>query len=194
MSTTIYPDLRICFWSVLKCGSTTMSRLFGTSPHWMSGNHTQQDYGDDWTHFAVVRDPVDRWVSGLNTVRKIEGEKRSKGFDFAKYLDAKLAEMRERGKLWTGDYNSHLQPQYLSLPTDRHVTLFPLERIATIPAWLESLGVELAGKLPHERRTHPLQHQMAREALTDADRQMILAYYHQDVDLYRRAVASEVLI
>ena len=174
----IHQDRKVGFYPIFKCGSTTMHRLLGASCGFMADDHRIDSMPADYECFAIVRDPVDRWLSAAHTIWPSV----RKGQPWPEFLVEKLDEPG----VWNHDNDQHFRPQRQSLPAELgRVTLFPLERIDDTIAWLAERGIHATGGMPHVKRT-PDEHRAASYALLrDSDREAIEEVYAGDLALYR---------
>lgn len=173
----LHPDHRIAYWPIFKSASTSLKEYLGVGCGFRSG--LLEDFG--YTQFSVVREPVSRYIAACEMVRLSKNVKFNQIFDHAMRLN-------RIGRFYDGEGNIHFRPQVDFLPTGLdNLTLFPIEKLSEIEAWLKERGVEPTTPFPHQRAT-PQEHKAyAQEVMTSADREFLREVYVHDVELYQRA-------
>ena len=155
-SVIINPGRTHCYVPIPKCGTNSLRATF---PEWRAEDHRN---GIDIAGFAIVRNPVDRWFSGIAEATFHHDPDR----DYDTMLDA----ARNAGRF---EWDNHTRPQSeflhgfdVELVKLEHATDYISERFGRRLAW---------ERFRHWVPAHDLVPQ-------------ILEYYAADVELYERAL------
>lgn len=143
-----------CWWPILKAGSTTLNA-------WLPCVHPCDDPSLDmmnprpFEHFAVTRDVVQRYISGLHQMwcgnphpidlirqRRLEGWliDRPDRIGFAEFVAQTERWSDTHGELWTCGGNPHFHDQHSVarlIPDGQPLRTFRLERLDELADWLE---------------------------------------------------------
>lgn len=178
----VHPDLKLGYVRIYKSGCTSMTGVLVACGFVTRAPDT---WPEDYQRFSVVRDPVERWVSG---VHQLWGY--ASGVPFWQFLRDSLETQRRTGEVWTMGNNAHLRPQ-VDFVGHHPITLFPLERMADVMGWLTDRGVDTEGVKLRRRRVMPRHRRRYMENLmTDQDRALLREFYAADVVLHEQALSN----
>ena len=154
---------RLCYIQIPKCGCSTMREILRKDLHWKG-----DDQGD-FEYFAIIRDPIDRWVSGMATF-----------FGDAVYdlnFDALVK------KVW---HDKHTAPQSLYLAGYEGATLFGIDRLGRLWAWLTDKGITHSFST-HKNKVNTALRAYISSSLTPEHTSHLMRFYTADVVLQARA-------
>lgn len=129
--------------------------------------------------FSVVRDPVQRWISGVvQTFHQINDVQRKLLKDIGPFIDDP----------W---YDQHQSPQAWYFRDIENPRLYKIEHIPVMLEWLSGLGIspELIDKNVSQRlRTRRILYERIIEQMTPEYEAKLREFYKEDQDLYDGAI------
>ena len=135
-------------------------------------------------YFAILRDPIERWISGITQLTYQSKQNR-------KYLYEDITTFINNP--W---HDQHQAPQHLFLKpwsntTTFNITTFKFEHLHLFTEWLRDNGINLP-KLTHTNSSlHPQPrkelNQYIQQSLTENHREFLSMYYKKDGELYNQA-------
>jgi hypothetical protein len=135
---------RLAFWQVPRCAGTSMSLWLGEAGFDKVDDSTAFD--DDTEHFALCRDPYDRYLSCLSLAFSHCDDRSWPAF----LSDVEQYNM-DRPTVWDWDGDLHFLPQSRFLEKMPGGSLFDVNELGFVSNWLRRKGVDLA-RLPHVHR------------------------------------------
>lgn len=164
----------LAYVAIPKCASSTLKTILGDLGwKWRKGIGPEKP-------FTVVRDPVERWISGITQ-------------SFHKHRNDVLKRMYKDITPFVQDpwFDIHTAPQSSFLKGFISPTLFKVESLDKLKQWLAERDV----LLPELTRKNVSKGDRAKKALydylctalTDAHCDRLRAFYKDDVELYERA-------
>ena len=180
-----YPNV---FISIPKAASSTTSAVLQHHLGWDETNSLMAD--DGWNFYALIRHPIDRWVSGM--AQRFAGAISEK--DITKKMRVHLDAIHDDERLWDyvekGEHDVHTQRQSAIISGAPDPALFKLE---SMDAMWEAMGVDLPEMdSDHIHKTNGYQKDVMNhlsEALerVPAYREYLLKFYEDDLKLYEQA-------
>ncbi len=179
----VHHDARLVYWGVPKAAHSTINatlkrRGFIKVPR-------EADL-DGYTKFTVIREPVDRYWSGVWETYASGPAKALEPFE--EYLAGVLA-MNRGGELFDGDGDPHLAPQIVFLP-DKPLIVFTVEGLAELFGWLHAQNLHD----PDPETWHNMRPQHARDAVremvTADDELFVASQYGADLMLHGLAMSG----
>lgn len=187
---------RISFVHIPKTAGTAFQLAAGIALRSTTHHDWREIHHLGHPSFAIVREPVDRFVSAVNAVltpRNVWQSVRRRHVDHELLRDMTVSEILDdlerppshrhlRGVCW--------QPQTSFVCDDTGTVmvdrLFPHERVpAVVNDWLIELGREPVVAMPRRNQSVPFV-----LAVGHSDASRVRALYPGDVELYRRAVGG----
>lgn len=174
LANTVVTDGKLGFVAIPKNASSSLIDAFH-SLDWKRKDPGQVEC------FAVLRDPVERWISGFTQTfyRNKEGVLQEVYRDITPFVE----------ETW---YDLHQAPQILFLKKWEDLTLFKLESLPELKEWLAKRNVVLPeiGHL-NTRDKQPIKREFndwVDNALTEVHRKYLREYYAEDLELYNSAI------
>lgn len=167
---------RMCAVNIPKAASTSLDVAL-LSAEFEFHRDWQQLVPPGWETFAVLRNPYERFLSGVREIaRRMDPEP-----DLDDWCVEVAARLRVMEKIPLVD--PHLVPQYLYLPTWLPVTSwFTVENMGALNRWLRRKGVP--ARVGRKNRTSAADRLVVRERF-EPMRDLIDRLYHLDWRLYR---------
>ena len=153
----------LCYIQIPKCGCSTMREILRKDLKWKGAAK------GDFEYFAIVRNPIDRWVSGIIT-----------------YFGSHLRNMNFNELVKKAWHDKHTCPQSLYLEEYKTAALFDLKNIKKLWIWLTDRGIS------HSFTTHknPVNGELKeyiQTILTKDHVRYLKGFYRDDILLQARA-------
>lgn len=152
---------------------------------------------DTTANIAVVRDPVDRYISTVWTMwhhvtpRNLNNPPtpdQSKWIDWEWFYYSVLEWNQAKGTPWKHFNDNHFRPQVEYLPPDRELIILDFKDVQQLPKVLQIHANVSPCPMPHLMRGSVEHKEMAYEMMESADRDIIRTHYAKDDSLYRGAL------
>ena len=166
----------VAFWAIRKNASTTVR-------NWLKGQGFRyRVLSPDirWLHVAIVRDPYERYLSGLRQMYRHHGRRgRLRGVgnweEFVQYVQE-----RNKRELYTHNSDAHFEPQHWTVDELPAPALFELSQLGLFQQWMVGTGIVSAVEMDHRNRTQEEHLDYARERI---DREQVERHYARDVQI-----------
>ena len=173
----------LAYVAITKCASTSLKRSFAALGWETINTVTSGASFDNQEFFAVVREPIERWISGFTQYfyRDKEGRLQQAYDNF----DALVKETV---------FDIHQLPQISFTDPWPISKFFKFERLDLLCDWLKEKGakIELQHHNPgnNEETFEPKRqlYQWVEQNLTAEHRDYLLDFYKRDVELYQKAI------
>jgi len=162
----IHREVGLVYWPTPRCGCTSTGRWLKSVGFEFTKDPLEK--GDSGlSHFAVVRDPYDRYVSGLHLAW--DGPRRA-GVPWVEFVGEVAAWNQKHQKAWDWFENFHFQPQSesrLGMPNEK------LLKLEDVDLWVLGTGVAVSANppypdgIPHVNRSNEPNLLAAKEILNE---------------------------
>jgi hypothetical protein len=181
-------DARVMYWPILKNGHTSLDRwTIRVGFH----NYGKPELPEDATHFFVLRDPFERYISSVQQMFVHDKEKDVDWETYLREVEETNQLLTSEGKnVWTSNGDIHFQHQadVMALLSGHvhhsQIKSFKLENVHVMKQWLEDeYGLYTDAEVDH-KNPGSQDKDLAREILSQSP---IVAHYAADILLWHGA-------
>jgi hypothetical protein len=174
MNPWISPEGLKGYIPVPKVASSTMTRALSHENRW-----TRRPVPDECEMFALIRHPINRWISGMTEIWNPILVRR--GNDLSSLKDMIPEEL-----FTYSDYDRHVVPQHWNFQTYTNITLFKFEHLHKVWEWL---GMPHSSIWERNNLTMGgLQREIKEVVRSKALHKKLVSLYQTDLELWKKAI------